>query len=235
MNVITFNFNNKNCRFNLRDEVDQSVFAEIFRHREYRAADEIIISALDPIVDIGAHAGFFSVYCRALNDEVKIFAVEPEKNNLEFLELNSRNNNIKNIKIVAGAIGETSRKGLLKISPDNHNHKITAPLFIDAKNNNQQTQKIDIYSLPDLFKKLKIKKAALIKMDIEGEEFSVFESLPADFFAVFKSVILEYHNSANKHYKAIEICLRQNGFGVQIFPSRFDKSMGFIFATNKRI
>jgi hypothetical protein len=46
---------------------------------------------------------------------------------------------------------------------------------------------------------------------------------------------MEYHNYSGLNYKSIEIQLRENGFGVQIFPSKFDKKMGFIFAKNKRI
>jgi hypothetical protein len=29
--------------------------------------------------------------------------------------------------------------------------------------------------------------------------------------------------------------LREHGFSVQVFPSRFDKKLGFIFALNKRL
>ena len=77
MNKIDVKLGGNSWQARLRDEADQSVFNEIFKLGEYRSADEAIKNAKDAIVDVGAHAGFFSMYCRALNKKVKIFAVEP--------------------------------------------------------------------------------------------------------------------------------------------------------------
>jgi hypothetical protein len=98
-----------------------------------------------------------------------------------------------------------------------------------------ETQSVQIHSLRDFLDNEKIKIVSLLKMDIEGGEYGVFSAcMPAD-FARIKTVIMEYHNYSGSHYKEIETQLRENGFGVQIFPSKFDKKMGFIFAKNKRI
>ena len=43
----------------------------------------------------------------------------------------------------------------------------------------------------------------------------------------------QYHRGREKS-REIEEKLRTNGFTVQVFPSKFDKTMGFIFAHNKR-
>ena len=60
-------------------------------------------------------------------------------------------------------------------------------------------------------------------------DFSRAEIADARFCAKAKSA-----QNRDKH-KQIEEKLRENGFGVQVFPSRFDKTMGFIWANNKRI
>ena len=75
-------------KIDLRDEADRSVFNEIFKFGEYRIAEEAIRGAAYPILDIGAHAGFFSLYCHAQNPKVKIFALEPEPENYKFLQKN---------------------------------------------------------------------------------------------------------------------------------------------------
>ena len=75
-------FNGRQFEVVIRDEADSSVCNEIFKYREYRAADGIIKNTIHPILDVGAHAGFFTLYCRALNQKVKIFALEPERKNL---------------------------------------------------------------------------------------------------------------------------------------------------------
>ena len=75
----------------------------------------------------------------------------------------------------------------------------------------------------------------VIKMDIEGGEYEVFKHSTLEELSKIKAIIMEYHTLPGKNYQAIEQKLRENGFGVQTHPSRFDKTMGFLFATNKRI
>lgn len=224
----TIKFNNQNIKLELASEADISVMREIFKLREYRGAEEIIAAAQDPILDVGAHVGFFTIYARLLNNKVKIFAIEPEKNNLDNLEKHLKLNKIKGVKVCAGALAGKNGVRYLKIAEDNHNHYLADKLDKDG-------EKITAWSLADFCKDNKIKKISLIKMDIEGGEYEIFRCLEPVDFLLFKSIILEYHNGANGTVKDLEKILRENGFGVSIFPSHFDKTMGFIFATNKRL
>jgi len=206
---------------------DVSVMREIFKLREYRVVEEIIKSASEPILDAGAHAGFFCLYCRALNPKVKIIALEPEENNLKLLEKHLKENRTKGVQVVAGALASETGDRELTISDDSHNHYLSSE--------SESGVLVRAFSLSDLGRTQKVQRFALIKMDIEGAEFEVFNNLKSEDYHLFKSVILEYHNSRSNDYKEIEIKLRENGFGVQIFPSKFDKTMGFIFGKNKRV
>lgn len=208
-------------KFFLRDEADESVRNEIFKLREYRAADVAIKNAVSPILDVGAHAGFFSLYCRALNPKVKIFAIEPEPKNVAALKKHLKENAVSGVRVAACALaGESGRRELV-LSPDSHNHALGGP----AKNG------VLCFSLADFCRKYKIKNVSLLKMDIEGGEFEVLDSAAAADLAMVKNVILEYHNN---NFRPLERKLRENGFSVQRFPSKFDNKMGFLFARNKR-
>lgn len=224
------NFKDQKIKVVIRDEADESVMREIFKFREYRIAEEAIATATDPILDIGAHAGFFTIYARILNPNVKIFAVEPEKDNLAGLKKHLTMNKISGVDVVPGVLGSTTGEALLKISPDSHNHAV-----VIFKEDGSEYQKVKSYTLLDLLKKIKVKKVGLIKLDIEGAEFPIIESWGENEFALVKNVILEYHNKGKKDHQEIENKFRANGFGVQIFPSQFDKTMGIIFARNKRL
>lgn len=210
----------------IRDEADESVFAEIFKEHEYRIADELIKNSKNPIVDAGAHSGLFSLYARSINPEVKIIAIEPEDKNLEYLRKHIYENQISNIEIIEEALASKSGRRHLQISSDSHNHKL---LSLDAKTSEKEKQ-VNAISLSDLLKKCIIKDVGLLKMDIEGGEHEFFESLTGEELKHIEGIIIEYH----VHYEQIEHKLRENGFGVQVFPSRFDKKMGFLFALNKR-
>lgn len=215
----------------LRDEVDQSVCNEIFKLKEYRSADDVVKSAKHAIVDVGAHAGFFSLYCRSLNKKVKIYAIEPEPGNLKLLKQHLVENKILGVKIILGAIASQTGVRQLILSAGSHNHHLAEPSFRDEDVAEKKIT-VQAFSFTDFCKQNKIKKISLLKMDIEGGEYELFDSMTGDDFAMVNYVILEYHRGSE--HKVLAEKLRENGFGVQVFPSHLDKTMGFIWANNKR-
>jgi len=231
MNKKIVKFNNQKIEVFSRNDVDESVINEIFKYQEYRAAEEIIKKATEPIIDVGAHAGFFSIYCRLLNSSAKIYALEPEPNNAEQMAKNLRENKIKNIKIIQAALAGESGKRELVITPDNHNHRL---LLSGEMVLGGDTIFVKTHSLSDFCSEFKIRKISLLKMDIEGGEYEIIRSLKGKDWLVVQSLMMEYHNNFEVNYKELESILRQNGFSVQIFPSSFDRNLGFILGRNKK-
>lgn len=231
MNFIKVKSNGKIFQLPIRDDADASVAAEIFKEREYRIVEPVIMSAKDSILDIGAHAGFFSLYARSLNPLVKIVAVEPEPNNFQFLNKNLTENGVENIETIKAALSSKRGNRMLLISKDSHNHRLSI-----SADQGSPARSISVYtySLSDLMKKCIINNVSLLKLDIEGGESEVIESLSGQDLSKIGAIIMEYHLRGGVDLKIIEEKLRENGFGVQVIPSRFDKKMGFIFAKNKR-
>ncbi|PIT88006.1 MAG: hypothetical protein COU29_04325 [Candidatus Magasanikbacteria bacterium CG10_big_fil_rev_8_21_14_0_10_36_32] len=228
MNRLELKLHNKILSVLTRDDVDQSVAAEIFRWREYRSAEDVIIKAIDPIVDVGAHIGLFTLYCRLLNEKVPIYALEPVKENEYLLKKNILENNFSNIETVLAALSVTSGEGNMIISTDNHRHCLSHSEKIQ-----KNSQKVKTISLSDLLIKFKIKKISLLKMDIEGEENELLPNWSDEDFKCVGAIIMEYHNIKKDDCKKIENILRQRGYGVQNFPSRFDKKLGFMYAAKR--
>lgn len=229
MNRLELKLNNKIISAWTRDDVDQSVVAEIFKWREYRVAENIIKLAKYPIIDAGAHIGLFSLYCRALNNRATIYALEPIQENVEMLKKNILENKFNGIEIIKISLSAESGEGIIKLSPDNHNHRL-----LRSTENGDLTKKVDMITLSDLIAKFKIKKISLLKMDIEGEENYLLPDWDDKIFKKIGAIIMEYHNAQKDDSKKMEGILRQRGFGVRVFPSRFDNKLGFIFANNKR-
>lgn len=231
MKEISIVYNNVVLRLCERDEVDQSVIAEIFKVREYRRAEEIIKNANHSIIDVGAHAGFFTLYARALNPTVTIIAVEPESDNISLFKKHCLKNGIKNIVLVEGVVTGDSGKRQLALSADSHNHAVVG---LD-NNAPQNTIQVRSYTLAEIISKSSDEKISLLKLDIEGGEYEIFDSMSDVDFVRIEAIIMEYHTKDGYTYGVIEQTLREHGFGVEIFPSHFDKSMGFLWARNKRI
>jgi FkbM family methyltransferase len=223
----TINFKNQKIQIETIDRAGESVAAEIFKYREYRRAEKIISETKLPILDVGAHAGLFAIYCRLLNPVVQIIALEPENKNFTTLKQNLEINNIENIKVEKVALAGETGERYLSVSEDSHNHAL-------SNQTGENGQRVAAKSLADLIRGLKINKIGLLKMDIEGGEGEVIRSLTSREYKKIESIIFEYHDKIISH-AILETLLRENGFGVESFPSKFDKSMGFVFARNKRI
>lgn len=219
--------NGKKIKLLLRDGVDDSVINEVFKFKEYRGIMEIIQNAQEDILDVGAHAGYFSLWAAALNSKVKIFALEPVKQNFLFLQENLKANKFKNIKPENMALSKQSKEIKIFLSEDSHNHSLL-PI-------SEKVEKVKSENFEDFTNKKKISKISLIKMDIEGGEYEIFENSIDIIAAKTENIFLEYHQTETKNFKIIENILRQNGFTVEIFPSQFDKTMGFLLARNKRL
>jgi FkbM family methyltransferase len=229
MNIVKLNLNGNNLQFHLRDEADESVVGEIYKHREYRIVEEIIKKSEDTIIDIGAHAGFFTLFVRSLNPFVKIISIEPEPENIKALKKHISINKVDNIEIYEGAVGGTAGRRHLFIAKDNHNHYL-----LERGKNVDKSIIINSWSLSEIMKKSIINSVSLVKIDVEGGEYEIFKGLDESDFKKIKNFYIEYHEAGGKNRKEIENKLRENGFGVMVFPSKFDKKMGFIFANNKR-
>lgn len=227
-------FHKRKFEIRLRPDADESVVAEIFQWREYKAAEEIIRKSSLPILDVGAHIGIFSLYVRALNDAVKIYALEPEKINFALLLKNISVNKLENVKACKVALAGRSGVRELALEPDSINHHI---LPIDAKDLTEgvRTEKVSALSFADFLVMNHISAVGLMKMDIEAGEYEIFENLAEEDFTCIYNIFLEYHDYDGRSYREIETILREHGFGVQNFPSQFEHNMGFLLARNKRL
>lgn len=218
-------FNKSALTFELVDEADVSVFGEIFIEREYRVLDELVTSASDAVIDIGAHKGLFTAYVRALNGEVPIFAFEPEEVNFSFLKKNLVRNHVKNVfaknLAVSGVVGQCK----LYLSADSHNHSLMVASEVVGEKLVQCT------TLEEVFRRNVIERCALVKLDCEGSEFTILDGLSREVFSKIAVFYIEYHRfSEEMRPELLRGILQKNGFKVQVRESPYDKKLGFILA-----
>ncbi len=216
----------------LRPDADESVVAEIFRWREYKAAEDIIRKSMLPIVDAGAHIGIFSLYASALNPDAKIYALEPEKENFALLLRNISKNRLDNVRTMKTALAAVTEKRELAIAADSINHCLRTGTGTASAA--ERYEKVSAVSLSDFLRSEHLDAVGLMKMDIEGGEYEVFESMTPEDFLRIHALILEYHEYGGRSRRELEKIFRSQGFSVETFPSRFEKGLGFMLARNKR-
>jgi len=222
----TIKFNQQEFVFPSRDEADKSVVQEIFFWREYRSIENLIANC-NHIIDGGAHIGAWSAYAASFNPSAKIYALEPDSDNIIGLKETIKLNGLKNVRIIPQALAKSTSSRYWQKAADSINHQL---LPNDTKTGEHQVSAI---SLADLLKNLRLATVDLLKLDIEGGEYELIDTWTDDDLKKMKNIILEYHQIANRNPQEIETFFRTHGFGVQHFPSRFDKHLGFILARNK--
>jgi len=229
MELQEIKFQNKKFRVYLRGQADKSIQAEIFKIQEYRCAENIIKTAQFPVIDAGAQAGFFVLYCRALNAKIKIYALEPEPENAQILAKHLKLNHIRDVKIFQQALAEKKGKKDFYVTADTHDHSLIKPEQFKTQIS------VATVSLADFLQEHKINRVSLLKMDIEGAEFETLEKLNEGDWQKIGNILLEYHDRPGQRHQQLADLIRQHGFSLELFPSHYDSKLGFIFARNKRV
>ncbi len=210
-----FNLNGKSGKISLETEADLSVFEEIFVDRDYKVIDAQIKNA-KVIFDIGAHIGCFFVYAGVLNSNAKIFGFEPDERNFSLLKENLKVNRVEGV-MKNVAIGGFTGDRKFFLSSDSHNHSLLG---------SGESVKVFVRSLDDVLDKFD--HVDLVKMDIEGAEFEIFDEINGDFLKKVGSFYIEYHEGEGRNADKIMEVLKRGGFKVSKKASFYEKSMGFI-------
>lgn len=146
---------------------DLSEIAVVASGSEYKL-DKLKLPKSPVIIDLGGYIGDFSIpTARSLKSKCKIYSFEPNLENYDLMIRNIKLNKIKNIVPSRVAISDFNGSGYLKTEKLNTDAYY---LLENVKKNNCRVR-----TLPSEFKKLKIKKVDLLKMDIEGEEEKIFK------------------------------------------------------------
>ena len=206
-----------------RGDADDSIVAEIFLLREYALIEPELKRAKTVVLDIGAHKGYFALYVRALNETVPILCYEPEEVNYAALKKHLEQNKIQGVVTKNAAVADREGTLLLNVSEDSHNHSlVVAPGTTVQK-------KVTATTLEKIVNKFE--KVDVLKMDIEGAEFQIFENLASSVFKKIGVIFMEYHEyGPDMRAEHLQKIFESEGFTVKKFPSKYDKRMGFLWA-----
>jgi FkbM family methyltransferase len=129
-----------------------------------------MINEGDFVIDAGANIGIFTILAaKKVGPHGLVVAIEPENKNYEILLKNIEQHELNNIITVKKGLWNTSGTLQLHISDNRGAHSL-----IDMENY-IQNQEIDVITIDDLKKSLKIQNISFIKMDIEGAEIEALK------------------------------------------------------------
>ena len=206
------------------NSTDLMALTHVWVIQEYSNSD-FDIHDNDVVIDVGAHIGLFALFASQFCKQGKIFCFEPIKENYELLVENINFNKIKNIIPFNFAVSKESDSVKIFLNDDYSGHS----MFLETNNFVIVKSK----SLLDIFSENNIQECNFLKLDCEGAEYDIINSLPSDFLNKIKKSVIEYH-LADTHPKLLEQLikkLRKCSFIVNTRPLFSD--IGFLFANKK--
>ncbi|MEM8525687.1 MAG: FkbM family methyltransferase [Bacteroidota bacterium] len=186
------------------------ILKEIFEQRSYSAYFPFYQKAT--VVDIGAHFGYFSLFAhKNLHPDAKIIAIEASKENVERLKQNIEKNMAQNVEVVSCGIGKESGEAQL-YKGASVNHSIL-PEYNLAK---EQGETIEIQTLAQIMETYQLEHIDFLKLDCEGAEYQILETLPNEIFQKIGVISMEFHDlkDAQYHGDFLRHLLIQNHFSV---------------------
>ena len=183
------------------------------------------INDSDIVIDIGAHIGLFALFASQFCKQGKIYCFEPIKENYELLVENINSNKIKNIIPFNFAVSKESDSVKIFLNDDYSGHS----MFLETNNFVIVKSK----SLLDIFSENNIQECNFLKLDCEGAEYDIINSLPSDFLNKIKKSVIEYHLADTDPQLLEQLIkkLRKCSFIVNTRPLFSD--IGFLFANKK--
>jgi FkbM family methyltransferase len=196
---------------------------EINLHNTY-SFGECIVEKDDIVFDVGAFCGFFSKY--AIDQGAsKVYFFEPNPEGVNLGKCFFPNHNI-----IFENVAVSKNNGFDTIMFSDNNDILGNPLY-----------GTDIFvrtiNLMDYIKENSIEKIDYLKIDIEGFEYEVFESLDEDFLTKnVKKIAMEYHDNDNYQVDKIIDKLTKCNFEYQFefeYELARSSSLGMLYAWKK--
>lgn len=145
----------------------KSVISGSYEKAEFEMLKRLVKTG-DTVIDVGANEGYVSLWIsKFIGKGGKIFAVEPNPENLVFLHKNIALNPGANIKVIESAVSNQKAKMRFFCSPDSG----ACGSLTKFSHFKEEEIEVEVDTLDNLLGDLR--RVNLIKIDTEGHEFDV--------------------------------------------------------------
>ncbi|MBF0452578.1 MAG: FkbM family methyltransferase [Candidatus Magnetomorum sp.] len=172
----------KNEVFRIKDVIENSCYAlPNFRRSKLP----------DVVVDIGANVGCYAIYVKMNHPTASIYCFEPVPATVELLSQNTKA--FSDIHIHPIALSNNNKTGWIEIHPINSGEN----RLCDQKVNQNNRIAVPVHDADTVFTKLGLKHIDILKIDTEGCEVQILESLRKRLSDI-DYIVLEYHSEDDR-------------------------------------
>ena len=176
------------------------------------------------IIDVGAGLGDFTAYAAQRCPSGRVLAYEPFPESFALLQENVSLNKLRNVEAKPYAIAEKPGSLALNIGlGEAVQHSTTRA--------GANTIEVQAITLQQVFDEHGFDRCDFLKMDIEGGEYRIFDSLNTNLLKRVQRIALEYHDNtpAGQHGELARL-LQNNGFNVHVRPNPVHAYLGYLYA-----
>ena len=212
-----------NLRITLRtDSTDLMALTNVWLTKEYSKSG-FEVKNNDVIIDVGAHIGLFSLLISKQCMSGKIFCFEPIKENFDLIISNLELNKITNVFAINMAASADSGTVTIYLNEDQAGHSMH-----QMSSKKIRTKSI---SLENIFETNSIEKCDFLKIDCEGEEYSILSALPDLYYNRIKKIFIEYHMADVKPQLLKDLISRLHLLAFKTIQTETTSSMGLLYAS----
>lgn len=162
------------------------------------------------ILDIGGYIGLSSLYFHWLFPTATIQAYEPNPVAFEYLTQNIWQNATAADKVTAFKKAVTAEKVLTTQLFTTPQSAYNASLITKGWDGRMVTTPIEVDAVP--LTALIRDGVSILKLDVEGAEMELLQSLQPEHWQKIENLILEFHPGANQNWRDLESLLEKYGF-----------------------
>jgi FkbM family methyltransferase len=186
-------------------------FYEIILRKDYFSAGQVLRPG-DTVIDVGANIGCFAILAaQMVGPSGRVFAIEPDASTFEQLVRNVHINEITNIVPLKMAVGAT--RGSTQL------HSASNRLFssIYSSVNSQPIkgidQEVEVTTIAQLMIEHNIASCEYLKLDCEGAEHDIVQTLTPEIAGRILQITLELHKVPGHDGAVLGRRLSDLGFG----------------------
>ncbi|NCY22470.1 FkbM family methyltransferase [bacterium] len=189
-----------------RPSSDYVALGEIFIAQNYQ---KLWPDSCPPLVwDIGGNIGMFVLDAFSRCPEARYVSFEPCQPTFELLDMNRRANPSIHWEVHPFGFGRATETRLAFV-PKNHFGETS--LF----SREGRAFPLALVQLEEFWRKAGRPNVGLLKVDCEGAEFEIFESLSPEFFRAVKQILVEIHPVSGKAPESLLSLFRLQGFRIK--------------------
>jgi FkbM family methyltransferase len=183
------------------DVFEQKVYSAVLRH----------LPECSTIVDLGANIGLASLYLASAYPSVRIFAIEPNRDNFELLKTNLKDL-IQEQRCVAMQAAVWSARKALTVDPEWLPDTYNAYRLLEQPSRQGAVDQVQGVTMEDILAASKFPQVDLLKIDIEGAEVELFRN-DLGWLERVRAIAIEFHGRSRDESRFDEILTAQ-GFKV---------------------